>query len=77
MAGAAVCATLALIGKTMSQALDDLTASVGRLETTAAVAVTEIGSLKAGSDDAALTDLKARVDTVAANLTAAVTPPAA
>lgn len=60
----------------MSAALDALTASVGNLETASAAVVTEVGSLKAGSDDAALTALGQRVDTVTANLNAAAAPPA-
>ena len=60
----------------MSQSLDNLTAQVGALETAATNAVAEIASLKAGTDDAALDALAGRVATVAANLTAAVPPPA-
>lgn len=58
----------------MSQALDDLTASVTALETASGAAVTEIASLASGGDTAALPALKARIDTVAANLTTAATP---
>ena len=61
----------------MSASLDALTASVTALETadtatlaTAITAVsTEIASLKAGTDTAALDALKGRVDTVATDLT--------
>lgn len=56
----------------MSQALDDLTAAIGDLETASTAAVNEIASLLAGSDTAALPALTARVATVSANLNAAV-----
>lgn len=61
----------------MTQALDDLTTSVTALETASAAAITEIQSLTAGGDTAALPAIKARIDAVAANLTAAATPPTA
>jgi hypothetical protein len=61
----------------MTQSLDNLTAGVGALETAAAAAVTEIASLKAGSDDAALDALTSRVGAVATSLTNAIAPPVA
>ena len=60
----------------MSQALDDLTAAVTSLETTAAATVTAIDALKATSDDAALAALTTRVGTVTTSLTTAIAPPA-
>lgn len=62
----------------MSQSLDNLTAAVSALEVEAGTlgtavntAVTEIGSLKAGPDSAALDGLTTRVNAVASTLTAA------
>ncbi len=60
----------------MSQALDNLTTSVGNLETQATAIIAEVNSLKSGSDDAALTALQGRIDTVASNLQAAAAPAA-
>lgn len=61
--------------KTMA-ALDDLTAAVTGLETASANAITEITTLKSSDNETALEALAGRVNTVAANLTAAAPTPA-
>lgn len=60
---------------TMSQALDDLTAAVGGVETSVDAAVAEIATLKAGTDETALAALKDRLNTASGKLNAAVAPP--
>ncbi len=70
-----VLAAAVLIGaKIVSQALDNLTNSVGALETTGTAVVAEIAGLKDGSTDAALPALTARIDAVTTELGG--TPPA-
>ncbi len=60
----------------MSAALDRLTASVSANTDATNAAVTEINSLKAGTDDAAINAAADQIDANNAALTAAAAPPA-
>lgn len=77
VAALTICLTIIWRSHIMSASLDNLTAQVAALETSAAAVVTEISSLKAGSDDGALDALSTRIGTVVTDLNAAVAPAAA
>lgn len=58
-------------------AIDDLTAATTNLETASAAAVAEIATLTSDENETALEALATRINTVTANLTAAVPAPTA
>lgn len=56
-------------------AIDDLTAAVGELETTATAVEAEVKALQGSSDEAALAALTGRVQAVTTALAALIPPP--